>query len=271
MSWAMRRRVLYLTGLFLFFIIVVGLPLAYKFSTVPASCVDGQQNQEETTPDKGGPCPNVDTNLLAPSSVVWTRSFKVRDGSYSVVSYIQNPNDHAGIGNIAYTFSLYDSENVLVAERKGEMFVMPGGITPVYEPDIDTGNRIVQRAFFRFDEKGQWRNYEDTSKVLRITDRELSDITTVPRLQATVTNIDTLPRTNISFVAVILDTAGNAFASSATKIDRIEAGQTKQIVFTWPNPFALQVGRIDILPVTVPKEAWSAPCTVVSDTVTCKE
>jgi len=254
----MRRRILYATGVFLFFFIVAGAPTAYYYFNIPPTCSDGQMNQGETAPDMGGPCPLADVNLLAPSSVQWTRSFKVRDGSYSATTYIENPNDHAGISEISYIFSLYDAQNILIAERRGTTYVMPGGITPIYEPDIDTGERIAVHAFFQFTSPAVWRQYADTSKVIKVTDRKLSDETTVPRLEATADNTDVSPRTNVTFVAVVFDTAGNAIASSATHMDRIEAGQSAQIVFTWPNPFTLQVGRIDIIPVTAPKPTWTA-------------
>jgi hypothetical protein len=258
MSWAMRRRILYATGVFIFFLIVLGGPSAYYFFSIPPSCSDGQQNQGETAPDMGGPCPLADVNTLAPSSVMWARSFKVRDGSYSAASYIENPNDRAGISNINYIFSLYDAQNILIAERRGTTFVMPGGITPVYEPDIDTGQRIAVHAFFQFTSAAVWRQYSDTAKAITVTDRKISDETTVPRIEATATNTDVSPRTNVTFVAVIFDTAGNAFASSATHIDRMEVGQAQQIVFTWPSPFTLEVGRIDIIPTSAPKPAWTA-------------
>jgi hypothetical protein len=257
MSWAMRRRILYLLGVTIFFSVLIGVPVAYKLSTVPPTCHDGQQNQGETAPDKGGPCALVDTSMLAPSSVLWTRTFKIRDGSYSATSYIQNPNDHAGVANISYIFRLYDAQNILVAERRGETYIMPGGITPIYQPDIDTGNRSASHAFFEFTSKGTWEHFDDTSRLIRVTDRIVSDADTVPRLEAKATNTSVGAIADINFVAVIFDTAGNAFASSATHVDRLEAGDSKQIVFTWPNPFALQVGRIDIIPVLPPKAAWT--------------
>src|ERR1043166_8328106 len=156
MSWAVRRRVLYILGLCLFFGIVIGLPVAYTLLTVLPTCVDGQQNQGETAPDMGGPCPRVNVYSLSPSSVLWTRAFKIRNGAFSATAYIENPNEGAGIASIPYIFSLYDEQNVLVAERRGTTYIMPGGITPVYEGDIDTGNRIAVHAFFRFITNGQW-------------------------------------------------------------------------------------------------------------------
>lgn len=269
MSWAMRRRIMYLAGVAAFFIIVFGLPIAYRLLSVPPTCVDGEQNQNETSPDRGGPCPLVDTSKLSPSSVLWSRPFKIREGSYSATSYIQNPNEHAGVTNISYLFRLYDSTNLLVAERTGETFVMPGGVTPVYEPDIDTGQRGVTRAFFQFTSQAQWLNLTDLSKDIQVSDRVVSNETSVPRLEAKVQNTSVSTMRDIAFVATVFDTAGNAFASSATKIDRLEAGETRDVVFTWPNPFTLQVGRVDILPVLAPKTSWKAPCAVENGQVTC--
>lgn len=267
----MRRRMLYLTGVAMFFIVTIGLPVAYKLLSVPATCVDGEQNQGETAPDMGGPCPLVNTSTLSPSSVLWSRPFKIRDGSYSVTSYIENPNEHAGVENISYLFRLYDSNNLLVAERTGETFVMPGGITPVYEADIDTGQRNVTRAFFQFTSRALWLSLDDFAKDIRVSDRVLTDEIGVPRLQAKVENTSVSTLRKISFVATVFDTAGNAFASSATTLERLSAGETTEIVFTWPNPFVLQVGRIDIIPLVAPEPAWKAPCTVEAGQIACSQ
>jgi hypothetical protein len=207
----------------------------------------------------------ADVNTLAPSSVQWARAFKVRDASYSAAAYIENPNDHAGFGLRPYKLSLYDSQNILVAEKSGYAYAMPGGITPVYISDIDTGNRIATHAYFEFTAPALWLQLADTSSAVKVTNRQISDVTSVPRIEATVTNTDVTPRTDVTFVTVVFDTAGNAFAASATHMDRLEAGASQQIVFTWSDPFALQIGRVDIIPVTLPKKAWSAPC-VVSNT-----
>jgi hypothetical protein len=263
MSWAMRRRILYATGVFLFFLIVVGGPVAYHWYSIAPTCLDGQQNQDETAPDMGGVCPWANVYSLTPSSVLWARGFKIRDGSYSAAAYIENPNDLAGFEQRTYKFSLYDSDNILIAERTGVAFVMPGGVTPIYEPDIDTGERIVTHTYFEFTSAPQWLQLSDNSNTTKVTNRNLTEEASTPRLEATVTNTDVTPRTNIQLVAVIFDTAGNAFAASASRIERLEAGQAQQVVFTWPNPFPVQVGRIDIIPVELPKPAWKASCRIL--------
>src|SRR5262245_56248218 len=128
MSWAMRRRVLYVIGVVIFFAVLIGVPVAIALHKAP-TCFDGVQNQGETSIDLGGPCTLLDPSAITPTAVMWARAFKLRDGMYDAVAYIQNPNSAAGVGSVKYHMALYDSENVLVAERFGDTPIMPGGIT----------------------------------------------------------------------------------------------------------------------------------------------
>jgi hypothetical protein len=252
MSWASRRRTTYLAGVTLFFIVVFGGPLAYWYFSIPPTCSDGLQNQKETGIDTGGPCPLLDARTLQPHATLWTRSFRVRDGSYNAAAYIQNPNKDAGVRRVRYRFGFYDAQNVLVAEREGVTFIMPGSITPVLEPRIQTGNRIVARTYFEFIDRLVWEKMTNTALVIAVNNKEISSTDTMPRLSAIVNNSSVADVVGPSFVAVVFDPAGNAFAASATTLDRLNAGASVPVTFSWPDPFPVQVGRIDIIPLVAP-------------------
>ena len=255
MSWAMRRRILYLLGVFAFFAITLGGPIAYMILSVPPTCEDGIQNQGEVSVDRGGPCPLLEASQLQPSSVLWTRAFAVRDGSYNAAAYIENPNETAGVRAAQYLFKLYDTDNILVAERAGQTFIMPGRTTPVFQAAIDTGNRTVARAFFAFTDAPQWEQSLDAARSLAVAEVASSDIATAPRVSALVRNTSVSPIFDIGFVATVFDTAGNAYASSATHLARLAPDESQRIVFTWPDPFPSAVGRIDVIPLVAPVTA----------------
>ena len=239
-------------GVILFFLIIIGGPLLYWYFSVPPTCSDGIKNQGETTVDQGGPCLVLDERTLQPHSTLWSRSFRVRDGYYNAVAYVYNPNKEAGVRRAYYRFGLYDSQNVLVAERRGTTFILPGAITPVLESRIDTGNRTVSRTYFEFTDTFIWERMINTSLSIAVNNKELSNTAIMPRLSASVENHSVADVINPSFVAVIFDPAGNAFAASATTLERLSAGATSEIVFSWPDPFPVQVGRIDISPLVAP-------------------
>lgn len=197
----------------------------------------------------------LDEHALAPASILWSRSFKVRDGSYSAVAYIENSNENAGVRSTRYSFGLYDDQNVLVAERTGTMFIMPGSITPVFEGNIDTGHRAVAHTYFEFSQPLAWERLKNLALSVVISNKVVSDANTMPRIEATAENISVTPVSNLSFIAVVFSPSGNARATSQTALSRLPAGEKQQIVFTWPEPFGVQVGRVDILPLVAPVSA----------------
>ena len=253
MSWADRRKFLYLTGIFVFLLVVVGGPIAYKIVTTPSTCHDGKMDQGETSVDRGGPCLLLDDASLQPHAILWARSFQVRGGSYNAVAYIQNPNRNAGVVAANYQFALYDSQNVLIADRTGTTYIMPGGITPVFAAGIDAGNRIVAHTYFTLtDPSLTWERMSNPTAPISVTGKLVANTSSVPQVTATASNSSVSDIKDISFVAVVFDTGGNAINASATKVPDLGAGEQAQIAFTWPDPFSAVVGSEDVIPVMPP-------------------
>lgn len=264
MSWASRRRTTYLSGVFIFFALLVGIPVAHYFLSIKPTCFDGKQNQGETAVDEGGPCLKLNPAALSPSATLWARSFKVRGGSYTAVAYVENPNPNAGVAQAQYHFGLYDSQNVLIAERNGTTFILPGGITPVLETGIDTGNRVAVHTCFQLNSDTclqnannplTWDRMTSPASNIRVSNNQVSDTDTMPRITARVENVGFAPMSNISFVAVAFDPYGNAIAASGTALPDLPPSSPQQITFTWPQPFPGSVGRVDIIPLLPPVEA----------------
>lgn len=242
---------MYITGVVLFFAVVVGFPVAYKLLTIPPTCTDGIQNQGETAVDRGGPCLLLDERALQPHATLWARAFRVRDGTYSAAAYIQNPNKNAGVREAHYRFALYDSQNVLVADREGTTFIMPGTITPIFASRIDTGARIVTRTYLEFADSLVWERAENAALAVSVGNKQLEN-TNTPRITGTAENTSVGDIFDLSFVAVIFDPAGNAFAASETALSRLDAGRSADLIFSWPDPFPVRPGRIDIISLVAP-------------------
>lgn len=252
MSWASRRKTAYASGVFLFFATLIGVPLAYWYFSIPPTCTDGKRNQGETSADRGGPCLLLDDDALTPPGLLWARSFRVRDGAYSAVAYMQNPNSDAGVRSVRYKFTFYDERNVLVTEREGTTFIMPGGVTPIFEGNIDAGSRIIAHTYFEFVQSPRWERLADAAYVINIDGTAIADERTIPRLTTTVTNTSVREVRDIEFVAIVSDPAGNAFAASQTALPILYPGQSQELTFTWPTPFHITVGRITVHALVAP-------------------
>ncbi len=251
MSWASRRRTTYLSGVILFFLIVIGGPILYWWvSSIPPACPIGNLRPSGMS---NGPCSVLDTQYLQPVNVMWARSFKVRDGSYTAVAYVENANPNAGVQHAHYRIGLYDSGNVLIADREGEMFIMPGSITPVLETGIYTGNRTVVHTYFQItDTSPVWQEATSPAEKITITNQTSSNLDTAPRIDADAQNTSLDTMRNVSFVVVLFDPAGNAFAASGTALSQLDPDSPQPISFNWPEPFTASVGRVDIITLLPP-------------------
>ena len=250
MSWAVRRRVTYIFGLVLVFVVVVILPILWSwYSALPPACPSGTAR---ATGDSSGPCDYYIESALQPHAVLWARAFEVRPGVYDAVAYIQNPNPDAGVLTAPYQFSFYDDQNILVTQKVGTAFIMPQSVTPIFISDISSGNRSITHTFFQLAEPLTWQKLKSTVDGVSIDGKVASQVSTTPQVSATARNTTPGDLVNVRFVAVVFDPNGNAIAASQTALPLLKAQGSSQIVFTWPSPFPTAVGRIDILPVAPP-------------------
>ncbi|MCW9054873.1 MAG: FxLYD domain-containing protein [Candidatus Pacebacteria bacterium] len=247
MSWAAKRRAIYLGGVTLFLFVVVGVPVFLLWYEQP-TCFDGVQNQGELSIDRGGPCALLHESQVQPEVVLWARSFEVIPGVYNAVAYVSNPNFSAGVVAAPYSFKLFDAENILVAERKGVTYVIPNAITSVFEGGVATGNRVPARTFFEFLSPLEWERVDSPVKGLAVGDRELTEETSAPRITAEIKNNSFSDIHNIEVVATVFDEQDTAIASSRTAIESLQQQSSQIVVFTWPRPFTGVVSRIEIVP-----------------------
>ena len=250
MSWASKRKFLYSLAVLIVISAVVAVPTYFALHKAP-TCVDNKQNGEEAGVDCGGSCDKLCSFQTSELIVHWSRGFKVADGVYDVVAYVENVNAKAGIESIIYKFKLYDENNILIEEKLGKTYVGPNEQFAVFESGIRTGQRIPKRVFFEFKPEPEWKRIElspDKTVHISIKNQQITDVSTKPRLKALLVNDKPLPVSNIEVVAILYDIEDNAIAVSATHVDSIEKNGTRQVSFTWQEPFRANPVRISVIP-----------------------
>jgi Mg-chelatase subunit ChlD len=240
MSWAGRRRAIYLGGVGFALVVLFGIPLFFIFYEAPL-CSDGVQNGDELGVDCGGGCARLCTFQATDPVVLWSRSFEVRPGVYSAVAYVENPNPRAAATEATYAFRIFDTNNVLIAEREGRTLLMPGRITPIFEDNVGVGNRVPARTFLEFKDAVEWFSVSDQRTDLVIRNRTLSKPDVSPRLDTTLENTSITEFSDVEIIATIFGTDGNAVAASRTFLEYVPGRTSHDLVFTWPNPFPRRV------------------------------
>lgn len=245
MDWATRRKIQYLSILVAGIIVFFVIPF-YAFIYKAPTCFDNLKNGDETGVDCGGACKLICSSQIAEPISRWDpRVFKVSEGTYSVLAYLENPNVTAEVVSAPYTFKLYDKDNILVTERSGTTFIPRGQTFALYEPNISTGERVPTRATFEFGKNLTWVKNVAPQSDITVTSKALSREDSTPRVDAVVINNGTTLIPHIEFVAIVYDGAGNAIGASKTFVDDLVRGSTKSLVFTWPQPFTTKSDACD--------------------------
>ncbi len=250
MTWALKRQIFYLLVLILFICVFVFLIISPSFNQTP-SCTDSKQNGSETGVDCGGPCARACTSQVDQISILWARSFRVVPGRYNAVAYLENHNKNTAINKINYRFRFADSNNIYIGKREGSTFIPPSGKLAVFEPGIDIGNSIPIYTTFEFTQVPQWIQISpgkiNQFKVL-ISNINLLDETSSPRLSATLKNNSLSVIKGLDVIVILYDNLRNAISASRTYLDSLAGEESKDINFTWPEPFSNKVIVKEIIP-----------------------
>lgn len=237
LDWATKRKLQYFALIVIAIMFVFVIPF-YIFIYKTPTCFDGIRNGNETGVDCGGSCRLIcSVQIDEPISRWDPRVFRVSDGVYSAIAYLENPNIAGEVINAPYTFTLYDRAGAIITERSGVTFIPRGSAFAVFEGRIETGERIPVRAAFRFNDNLSWTRNTAPMPDITVLNKALVRPDSSPRVDASVSNNGFDRLRNIEFVAIISDGAGNAIGASRTFVEYLERGETIPLVFTWPEPF----------------------------------
>lgn len=243
--WAFWRRVQY-GALFSVLWLCIGVLVYYTQFYTPASCFDNIQNGSEAGVDCNGSCVRICAFSVTPPSIVWADSFRIIDGQYNAVAYIENKNPGAATAELNYTFKLYD-QGSLIAERKGKTILPPNSVYPIFEGRIKTENgRAPTETVIELEPVELWQPATLGRTQFKVNDFDLASVDTRPRLTAQVENVELTPADDIEVVATIFNSAGKPLTASQTLIDNFAPRTTREVVFTWPNSIARTVRSCEV-------------------------
>jgi Mg-chelatase subunit ChlD len=242
--WAFWRRVVY-GGAFLCIIALFVTGIYYLYGYEPANCLDGFKNGVERGIDCGGTCARICAMDVTEPHVRWVRAFRVSEGVYNAVAYVENRNLNGGVADYEYTIRLFDSKG-LITERTARTPFPPNTIYPIFEGRINTGDRVPTQAVIEFDPDAVWVKAELNGDTFKTVRRELSGADDRPVLTATVKNETLDEALDVDVVATIFDAGGNALTASRTKIPTFPARSERDITFTWQEPIAKTVRSCEV-------------------------
>ncbi|MDP2705267.1 MAG: vWA domain-containing protein [Patescibacteria group bacterium] len=244
-EWARQKKTAYVIIICAVLFLLAFVPVAFLYFETP-TCFDGKKNGTEMGTDCGGKCAILCAAEVLEPIILWERTFKVTEGVYSAVAYVENPNISALVSRVHYVFKLYDANNELIAERPGVTFIPAKKTFGIFEGAVSVGEAVPTRVTFEFSSRLVWEKEITPEPPLSVSNIVLSKTDTKPRIDAQLSNDSIRPVSNVEAVAIIFDSDGIAIGASRTFIDYLEKAQTANITFTWPEPFDTGLGFCNV-------------------------
>ncbi len=244
-EWARRRRFIYISAISGVLLLIVG-SLLYAATYEPPSCVDKKKNQDELGVDCGGVCTLRCSFEVQRLNTLWTRPFEVSPGFWNSIAYVENPNLDSYADAIPYRFTYYDADNVVVGERDGTVDIRGEALVPVFEGGVETGNRVIARAFFEWKEDPRWHRLSNKFDV-SIEQPRFMPSERIQKVRAYMRNEEVRELTDLRVTAVLYGLDNNAIAASQTLVPFLPPQERAELTFTWPRPLGAEVGRIELL------------------------
>jgi hypothetical protein len=245
-SWAERKRRWIKLSIWTIVIVTLGTYLGVRLYR-PPSCFDQKKNQNEVGVDCGGVCSILCTTQVQDMNTLWARTFEVSHGMWSALAYVENPNFTAYAQNVPYRFTLYDKDGATILERTNTTFISGEPALPIFEGRLNVGDRIPYRVTFEWLGKPVWYRL-DTKHTVTLQEQKVTPSGTGVDVTATMVNKEAFLMQNIEVTAIVYDTNQNAIAASETFVDLIKPREQRQLVFSWPKPFPVAIGRVELVP-----------------------
>lgn len=242
--WAFWRRIQYAIGA-LAILTLLSIGIYYQYVYKAPNCFDLIQNGTETGVDCGGSCQRICEASIIPPLIQWSQSFKIVDGQYNAVAYVENKNKDIGTPELKYIFRLYDADGLIV-EREGKTVLPPESVYPIFEGRVMTGTRIPTRTTIEFVGTPEWLPAESGRGQFSVEKRELVNADSLPRLTAQLRNTSLDEAKDVEVVATIFDASGNPLTASQSFMKYFPGRTTQDAVFTWPKPIAKTLRSCDV-------------------------
>jgi Mg-chelatase subunit ChlD len=228
---------------FVFLSLLVMLFFLYGYQ--PANCFDNEENGNEVGIDCGGRCIRICTVDVSPPTVAWVKPFRITEGMYNAVAYVENKNEEAGVADLSYIIKLFDHEGMIV-ERAGSTMLPPNVVSPFFEGRILTGDRVPTHATIELADNPVWVPATLNGERYMTERRELTSADKRPSLTAVLKNESLDEAKDVDIVATIFNSQGAPLTASRTKVPVFPGRASKKVTFTWQEPIATTLRSCEV-------------------------
>ncbi len=200
---------------------------------VGGTCVDLQQNQNETGVDCGGECVSCEIKNLAPIKVGSVLIFN--SGSVvNALTQVSNLNSAYGARRFTYTLSFYDDQNNLLKSFEKISSVYPAEFKYVLDAGLDFGGVIPTRGILKVNEVS-WEAIATFARPrVSIRNQKLEIKDQRAFVSGLLVNENPFALQSVSVQAVVFSTSTRPNIFSKTSINDVAPGEERPFTVLLP-------------------------------------
>jgi hypothetical protein len=250
-----KRQIIYGAVFLLIFAAIGAVIFSYAQKIAFVSCVDGEQNGQETGVDCGGPdCIQCEFKNIHDLQAEWVKIFLVNLGessnennNYFLIAKITNPNEKIGAPSFEYFYNFYDSDNALVGNASGLSFISPLQSKLIL---VSFDNpALIKRAELKLSRNIDWQILEkpiyaglDFSGIKFGQPENQNE--GVFKAEAAFSNNSSFFLPEVTVNALVLDKDDKILSVNKTLIRNVGIGESANFEMIWFSPFSGEISRL---------------------------
>jgi len=246
-----RGKQIIIIAIYVTFFLLIVSAIFYALKPKP-NCFDGKLNQDEEKVDCGGICARkcevTPREVISVEKTGYVASGLVN--KYDIYGEIYNPNAFMGSKEFSYEFKIKNSQGVVIGERKGINFILPGERKYIIESNVETNEVPVSVELVVSAVKWIEFSVDDYQKPeLKVVNKVYSPITSgvgFSEVKGLIKNESQFDFATIKVYIIVRNKAREILALNSTQMNTVKAGENRDFRVYWPSRFPGEVEFFDV-------------------------
>jgi hypothetical protein len=242
-KWSHNRRIVSITLIILVLASYIGFKI-WQNLQVESTCIDGVKNGQEKGVDCDGTCELLCKNSFKPLKIIYSNYFKNLNGTYDILTLIENDNSRSAPKSITLKYENYDDFGARGEDFYSMSSASHGNVIPI----ISRGYKSTTSISRISTEISDYAMYKNEIKYnLRLKDFEFES-GSISKLRVNYDSLNNIGE-RITLLVLLKDNLGNIVNFQTQNIENLVTGGNYTSYYTWNEEIKVNIATITLLPI----------------------